>query len=436
MTNSSAVLNARRTQRVPLASSKSGAARRAVYTSFLFAFLAACADPGEPAQQEPPRETPRNFTLQEAKLADASVGFGLQLYRRVSGGASEANVLVSPLSASMALGMAMNGAQGGTYDAMRTTLGFGTLSEAEVNESYRGLIAQLLARDSKVSFTIANSVWHERTFSVLNPFLNAARTFFDAEVTSLDFADPTAPRTISAWAEQKTGGRIKDLIQQIDPQEIMFLVNAVYFKGPWSSPFDSNSTRIGPFRRADGSSVNVPLMFRDGSFRWAKQDGVQVLELLYGDSAYSMVLLAPDDGGSLATLEAKLTASWWNSVLASVQPNRVIVIMPKFKFEFGKKLNDALTDQGMGIAFDRARADFYRIADVRPERIYISRVEQKTFITVNEAGTEAAAATAVGFGVTSVPPSIEFTRPFLFAIRERESGTLLFFGRVGDPSAN
>jgi serpin B len=425
MKNSSADLNALWT-RLPMS----------LAAAFLLVVLPACADPGEPAQQNPPRDPPRNFTVQEAQLADASVGFGLQLYRRVVGAESKANVLVSPLSASMALGMTMNGAQGGTYDAMRTSLGFGTLSEAEINESYRGLIAQLLARDSKVSFTLANSIWHERTFSVLNPFINAARTYFDAEVTSLDFRDPAAPRTISAWAEQETGGRIKDLIQQIDPQEIMFLVNAVYFKAPWTTPFDSMATRSGAFQRADGSTVNVPLMSRDGNFRWSKRDGVQALELLYGDSAFSMVLLAPDEGSSLATLEARLTTAWWNNVLASVQPGRVLVTMPKFKFDFGKTLNDALKALGMDIAFDAGRADFYRIADVRPNRLYISRVEQKTYINVNETGTEAAAATAVGIGVTSMPPSLTFTRPFLFAIRERESGTLLFIGRVGDPSAN
>src|SRR5262245_14382585 len=195
MKDSSAGLNAPQAQRLSPASAKSRTMLLAAYISFSLAFLAACADPGEPGQtQEPPRETPRNFTVQEAQLADASVGFGLQLYRQVAGSESKPNVLVSPLSASMALGMTMNGAQGSTYDAMRSALGFGTLSEAEINQSYRGLIAQLLARDAKVSFTLANSIWHERTFSVLNPFLDAARTYFDAEVTSLDFGDPAAPR--------------------------------------------------------------------------------------------------------------------------------------------------------------------------------------------------------------------------------------------------
>ena len=409
--------------------------RMSVRAAVLLVLLAGCgSDPSNPDEQ--PREAVRNFTAQEGRLADASVGFGLGLYKQVAGAETEPNVLVSPLSASLALGMTMNGAQNTTWDAMRSTLGFGTLTEAEINQAYRGLIAQLLARDAKVTFKIANSIWHERMFSALPPFLNAARDYFDAEVTALDFGHASAPGTISAWAERETNGRIKDLIKQIDAEEIMFLVNAIYFKAPWTMPFDERSTRTGPFRKLDGASVNVPLMTHDGGYRWIQNSEVTALELLYADSAFSMVLLMPRDNGSLAGLEAKLTTAWWTDLMASIRQSRALVTMPRFKFEYGEKLNDALTTLGMGIAFDRTRADFYRIANVRPERLYISRVEQKTFISVDEEGTEAAAATTVGIGVTSLPPQLEFTRPFLFAIRERESGTLLFVGRVGDPSRN
>jgi serpin B len=399
----------------------------------LTVLLAACGnDPSEPDVREPVR----TFTVQETRLADASIGFGLRLYQSVSSSESVPNVLVSPLSASMALGMTMNGAEGTTYDAMRGTLGFGTLAEAEINEAYKGLIAQLLARDAKVTFKLANSIWYERALAVKQPFIDAARAYFNAQITAMDFGDPSAPRTISAWAERETGGRIKELVKQIAPEEVMFLVNTVYFKAPWSHQFDPRSTRNGPFRRADGSTVNVPLMSRDGSYRSVQNSDAIVVELPYGDSAFSMVLLAPPEGGSLAALEQKLTTSWWNATLASLQSGRIILTMPKFKFEFGKKLNDQLEQLGMGIAFDRNRADFDRIADVGGERLYISRVEQKTYIDVDETGTEAAAATSVGIGVTSLPPSLTFDRPFLFAMRERESGALLFIGRVGDPNQN
>lgn len=421
------------TARVPIPNSNLNlkATLPALCAAAAFAFSACASDPSGPR-----REAPRDFTLQEAHVADASIGFGLNLYQEVAGAETEPNVLVSPLSAAMALGMTMNGAESETYDAMRNALGFGSLGEAEINEAYRGLIAQLLARDPKVTFNLANSIWYKNGLNVKQPFITAGETYFNAEVSALDFSDPDAPKTISAWAEEETGGRIKELIKQIEPYEVMFLVNAVYFKAPWSSQFDPKSTRPGPFTRLDGSIVSTPLMTRDGSFRFSVDQELQVLELPYADSAFSMVLLAPSNAAPLSSVEQKLTPAFWNTVLASVQPARAMVTMPKFKFDYGQKLNDALSALGMAIAFDQGRADFDRIADVTPERLYISRVEQKTYIDVNEAGTEAAAATSVGIGVTSLPPQLKFDRPFLFAIRERESGSILFIGRVGDPTQN
>ena len=404
-------------------------------SQYLFALClaaAACSNRDVTDADPVEREPPRSFTANEVRLADASIGFGLKLYQQVAAQESKENLLLSPLSVSMALGMAMNGAEDATYDAMRSSLGFGTLSEAEINQSYKGLIAQLLARDSKVEFKLANSVWYRSGFQVKQPFLDAAKTYFNAEVQGLNFSDPAAPKTISAWAERETGGRIKDLIKSIDPLEIMFLVNAVYFKAPWTTPFEPGATRDGAFTREDGGTVTAKLMTRDGGFRWFKNQEVIAAELLYADSAFSMVLLAPATGRSLAPLAAKLNTTWWRSVMDSVRPSRVMLTVPKFKFEYEKKLNDPLTGTGMGVIFDANKADFDRIGP--RDDIYVSRVEHKTFIDVHERGTEAAAATAVGIGVTSMPPSLEFNRPFLFVIRERSSGAILFIGRVGDPT--
>jgi serpin B len=391
--------------------------------------LVSCQDsPAEPGEQEPVRA----FTAQEIQVSAANTGFGLSLVREVHASASAPNVLVSPLSASMALGMTANGARGATYDAMRSTLGFGSLSEPEINAAYEGLIRQLRARDPKVEFRLANSVWHERTFSVEQPFLDAARKHFDAEVRALDFGAANAPGIISSWAEQQTGGRIKNLIQQIDPLEVMFLVNAVYFKAPWTTPFDRNLTRDSPFRRLDGSTIQVPTMSADASRPFFTDPEVEAVELLYADSAFSMVVLVPGAGRTLDQLIASLTTERWGAWMSRLTTGRLIVTMPKFRFDFGTQLDPALKAMGMTIAFTPFVADFGRITRVRDD-VYISRVEHKTFIDVHELGTEAAAATAVGVGVTSLPPSIHIDRPFLFAIRERSSGTLLFIGRVGDP---
>jgi serpin B len=334
----------------------------------------------------------------------------------------------------MALGMTTNGARGETHDAMRTTLGFGGMDETAMNEAYAGLLRQLRARDDRVEIAIANSVWHEQTFAVEKPFLDAASEYFDAEVRAIDFRSASAPSTISRWAEDRTGGRIRDLIRSIDQNEIMFLVNAVYFKAPWAEPFEEQATRNGPFRTLDNRTINVPMMTADASRPIYQDDNVTVVELVYAEGAFSMVIVAPAAGRSLSNVMTLLDAQRWNAWMNGLTSSRVLFTMPKFKFDFGTKLNDALISLGMGIAFDDSRADFDRINPNRTD-LYISRVEHKTFIDVHERGTEAAAATAVGVGVTSLPASITVDEPFLFAIRVRTAGTLLFIGRVGNPGA-
>jgi serpin B len=390
--------------------------------------LAGCS--GSPSEPIPPRA----FTADEAGVSNSSIAFGLDLFARVSAASSEVNAMVSPLSVSMALGMTANGAEDETLEAMRSVLGFSGLDETSVNEAYRGLIEQLRARDPGIEFSIANSIWPRHGLPVKEPFLDAARTYFDAEVRPLDFSLPSAPETISRWAEDETRGRIKELVKSIDPNEVMFLVNAIYFKAPWSTPFEKNATRDGTFTRANGSTVTAKMMTVDASRPFVSNDEIQAVELLYGDSAFSMVLVMPAEGRSLNGLISSLTPERWNAWMSQLQNGRVMLTMPRFRFDFGKTLNDALKAMGMQIAFTPFAADFDRIADVSPEELYISRVEHKTFIAVDEDGTEAAAATAVGIGITSLPPSLRYDRPFLFAIRERSLGTLLFIGRVGDPT--
>lgn len=388
-----------------------------------------------------PFEPVRPWTGAELQIASASTDFGLALLREVSAGeTAKPNVIISPLSASMALGMALNGADGETLVAMRHTLGFGDLAQADVNAAYRGLVAQLHARDPKVEFTLANSMWYRQGFPVFASFVDTVRTAFGAEIRALDFADPASPGVISKWAEQQTNGRIKDLIKSIDPAEVMFLVNAVYFKAPWSKKFEVGDTRTQPFLRQDGSNVNVPTMTREGTYRALVNAQLRAAELFYGDSAFSIVLLEPATGWSLDPVLPRLQPDRWSALLDSLQARPVRLYLPKFTFDYGRRLNDDLAQLGMGIAFDQERANFGRIADLStlPGNLYISRVDQKAFVKLDESGTEAAAATNVGIGMTSAPPpplELRFDRPFLFLIRERSSGTILFAGRVGDPTA-
>jgi serpin B len=380
-------------------------------------------------------EPERPLTVQEKDVAKANTAFGLNLLHEVNATEPGGNLLLSPLSVSMALGMTLNGAATTTFDAMRQTLAFDAQTQQEINAAYSGLLRQLRARDPKVEIGIANSIWYNTGFSVLPAFADTVAHYFDAEVRQLDFANSASPAVISGWASEKTNGRITDLIDQINADEVMFLVNAVYFKAPWAHTFMDGATRAAPFQKPDGSTVSAQMMIADGAYGNVQNESVQAVELLYGDSAFSMVLVAPRNGTSLAAVAAMLEPARWDALMASLQPARVMLSVPKFKFTYEKALKDALSALGMSIAFDPMRADLTRIANVRPRNLYISRVQHKTYIDVHEKGTEAAGATAVGVGVTSMPPELKFDRPFMFVIRERETGTLLFVGRVVDPTA-
>jgi serine protease inhibitor len=374
---------------------------------------------------------PTELTQQEAEVSAANTAFGLELIKLLHGSDAADNLLISPLSASMSLGMAMNGARGETFAAMRRTLGFGELDRDGINQAYQGLIRYLDTRDPNVEFGLANAIWYERSFPVLPDFLQRTRDYFDATVSPLDFADPGSPTVINRWVEEETGGRIRELIDFIDPLDRLFLVNAVYFKAPWTSHFIVSATQPRPFTRLDGARVQVPTMMQDANLRWFRDDDVQGVELLYADSAYSMVILGPGEAGSLDRMVEGLSPARWQGWMERFEASRVMLFLPRFRFDYEVQLRDPLTSMGMGVAFVPRQADFMAMAPA--EDLHISRVKQKSFIDVHELGTEAAAATSTAMSVTSMPPTLAFDRPFLFAIRERSSGTILFMGRIASP---
>jgi serpin B len=332
----------------------------------------------------------------------------------------------------MALGMALNGANGETFAAMQNTLRLTGMTEEEINQGYRDLIALLGALDNRTEMRIANSMWAHEALRLEPAFIESGRTFFDAEVETIDFGSPTAVSRINEWVSGKTNARIPKLLDEISVEEILFLVNAIYFKGKWREAFDSKDTQAGPFQGADGRSRSAALMTQTDTLRYDETTDYQAVDLLYGNGSFAMTLLLPKADRTPGDLLAGLNPEAWRGIAGRFQDQNVHLTMPRFRMEYSRRLNDDLTALGMGIAFDTDRADLYRIADVRPERLYLTRVDQKTFVEVNEEGTEAAAATAVGIGVTSVPETVEMRvdRPFVFAIRERLSGTVLFLGVI------
>lgn len=403
--------------------------------------LAGCGGSTGPGGEDPPpilTELPRALTPPELGIVEGANAFTFDLVREVARTlSSDSNLVLSPLSASMALAMALNGASGETWTAMRAALRLEGMAEADIDRGFRDLTALLLGLDARTEMRIANSMWAHRDLTLLPAFVDAGRTYFDAEAATLDFDDPEALARINGWVDDATEARIPRLLESISPDEVLFLINAIYFKGTWRTSFDPRSTRDGPFHAANGRDVTVPLMTLKDELRYAETGDWQAVDLLYGNGAFAMTVLLPAAGQTPAQLIAELSPERWTELTERFQERMVTLTLPRFRAEYGRTLAADLSALGMGIAFDEGAADFSRIADVAPERLYITRVDQKAFIEVNEEGTEAAAATAVGVGVTSVPLESEMRvdRPFVFAIRERLSGAILFLGvmnLVGD----
>lgn len=373
-------------------------------------------------------DPPRMLSSAEKMVISAESNFGLKLFKNLNSAEPDKNLFISPLSLSLAFGMALNGADGDTYEAIKTTLEFAGLSEAEINESYRDLIDLLTNLDELVMFNIANSIWYSETFLVEQSFLDTNTEYFDAEVQGLDFSDPDSKNTINAWVDEKTNGLINKILENDIPAEIvMYLINAIYFKGSWTSEFDKDLTNDESFYNYDNTVSSVPLMHQNEDLLYLETEQFQAVDLMYGDSLFSMTILLPKDGNDINALVSSLDENFLSGQFYSDDVN---LYLPKFELEWKKKLNDVLRAMGMDIAFSEGIADFTRIN--QNGDLYIDEVLHKTFIKVDEEGTEAAAVTSIGISLTSLPQTIDFRvdRPFVFLIREKHSGTILFIGKV------
>lgn len=415
-------------------------ARIAAWLALAGACAACAGDPSAPVGA-PPRITtlPRPLSSSELAVIGASNRFSSALLRAVNASrALDSNVFVSPLSATMALGMTMNGAAGTTFDEMRATLGFGTLPREEILRSYRDLIALLRGLDRRVDFRIANAIWTATQFmAAVDPaFLTESQDYFGAKVAALDFSSPAALTAINGWVKAETNGRIERILDKIGPDLVMILGNAIYFKGDWRDAFPKGATKNAPFTTARGATVQVPMMTRTGPGRVGGVGGRTVVESGYGGDAFAMTVILPAEGESVDELVTALTPEEWSAQVASLRDSEVELTLPRFTLEWEARLNDELQAMGMRTAFIPRGADFTRLSPTEGRRLYIDFVKQKTFVAVDEVGTEAAAVTVVGIELVSAPQraTVRVDRPFVFAIRERLSGTILFVGKIVDPT--
>jgi serine protease inhibitor len=372
--------------------------------------------------------------LKSAQLVSASNKFGINLFKAVQHQDSDKNLFISPFSALEALSMTYNGANGVTEAEMADVLGFSGYSDTAVNEYNQSLSKALIAADEKVKFEVANSIWYKTGFNVLQSFIDVNKKYYDAEVSALDFSNPDAVNTMNSWVSEKTHGKIPTIIDAIPDYVVMYLINAIYFKGTWRYQFDKSKTAEADFYLEDGSDVSHQQMAIEAEIYYYEDDDFQAIELPYNNGTFNFRILLPKSGKKINNIISNLDDAKWADITNSMVKTKTVVKIPKFKFEMSFLLNDALISLGMVSAFDNA--DFSSIDGAYD--LFISRVIQKTYIDVNEEGTEAAAVTAVEVGVTSVGPDnakyFIANRPFIYAITEKSTGAILFIGKMKKPA--
>lgn len=374
-----------------------------------------------------------------AKVSQGAMDFGFQLFRQVAGPKPADNVFLSPVSAAMALGMTYNGAAAGTKDAFEKVLGFENTLPGEVNQAYKDLRVALVGADPKVTVHVANALWTDREFEFKREFLARNSEFFAAKVQAVEMSQPGTVEAINAWVKEQTEEKIPSLFDKLDPDTKAVLVNAVYFHGAWQTPFPKEGTKDREFTAFDGKAKSIPMMSRTGhDIDYLKSEKFAAVRLPYGNGRLQMAVLLPNSGVAPGALIQDLNAKNWAAWSAKFKPMEGTVVLPKWKSADTYELKAPLSELGLAVAFDPAKADFSLMANVRPGQFVLTRVVQKTTVEVAEEGTEASAATGVEVGVTSAPMPVEkfefvANRPFVYLIADKTTGAILFLGVYGKP---
>jgi len=373
----------------------------------------------------------------QEKLASANTGFAFDLLKQIAGEQPGTNVFISPFSVSTVLQMVANGAAGDTKAEMQRVLKTTALPAETLNAAGKNL-NQSLNSQTNVILNLANAIWYKEGFHLKPGFVSANRNFFSAELAGVDFAKPESAQIINDWADTSTHGKIKQVVQwPFDPLTRVILANAIYFKGKWDRPFDKQATKDHTFGVLPGGTPKqVPMMWQHGRFNYQQGDGFQAVRLPYAGKRLQMYLFLPDTNSSPIKFLADLNADTWrDKILPGFQDKTGTLAVPRFKLDYDVILNDPLEALGMRRAFSNG-ADFSAMAD---EPLFVSEVKQKSFVEVNEEGTEAAAVTTVTMHALAVfrpekPFEMIVDRPFIFVIGDDSTKSILFMGLVYDPA--
>lgn len=374
-----------------------------------------------------------------AYAQDKGNSFPFKLFQDLARQRQAENLLISPFSVSTALGMTYLGAGGETKTVMGNVLNLKGKNDAAVSADAKATLDKLRRPGGGTKLEIANGLFGNKQFSFKPDFLSSNKSTYDAGIESLDFGSPEALKRINGWVSDKTRGKIPTIVDKIGNDAILYLINAIYFKGSWSNKFDPSETKAQSFTKADGKSKQVQMMHLSRSdFKYLENNEFQAINLPYADKRLSLYVFLPAKGKSLSAFEQNFTESKWQAWVNQFHKREGSLSLPRFKVEDKMSLKAPLESLGMAVAFAPGKADFS--AMVKTDKpVYISQVMHKTFMEVNEEGTEAAAATSVEMSVTSAPmnPDPPFNmrvdRPFVIALHDRETARLLFVGHIANP---
>jgi serine protease inhibitor len=376
-----------------------------------------------------------------SQLVDASNRFGFNLFNQLQlqQTSQSPNILISPQSMAIALAMTRNGTAGETQAEITQVLALGQLDPTTVDLSYNQLIKTLTNDDLDVELAIANSLWVNQKISLNQQFLQTSQDFYQGKVSNLNFADPTAKQLINQWVASNTAHKIPEIVEAIAPDDALYLLNAIYFKGSWTNKFDPNATTTKPFYLKPNQTKPVAMMSQTGDYRYYQNQDFQAIRLPYGKQGeLGMYIFLPQKNSNLEQFQQQLNLANWQEWLSQMRSQPGKVSLPKFKLQYETELKDVLASLGMGQVFDASQADFSAMTN---SRVALNTVKHKAVMEVNEEGTEAAGATSFGIQITSATPQnqafeMNINRPFFFAIRDDITETVLFMGNVVEPQAN
>jgi len=380
---------------------------------------------------EPVVEQAEFLEPKSAEVIQQTAQFNWDIFNQVNAVAEKGeNVVISPISITQALGMAINGATGNNLNEMLAL--FGLDSRVGLNGAFQNIRAVLASADPKVAMQISNSAWYRQGFHIKQPFKDALHQYYQATASAIDFDNATeAKATMNAWVSDATKGKIPEIVSEINRDHVLFLINAVYFKGEWTSRFNRDLTTKRPFYLSNDIEVQVDMMNQVGDFDFSSYNNFTATRLPYGNGVFSMTVILPPPGSTADDIVHALADGLWTNLANSRLVKKVNLFLPRFKTEVATDLIAPLQALGMKSAF-YDETGFHEIAN---DKIVISDVKHKTFIEVDEKGTEAAAATSIGFQVTSMPMVYDFVvnRPFVFVISESSTGAILFAGKIENP---